>query len=243
MSAFTAAPTSLDEDAARAFLLAAMAVAFAYPSEENLRRLAAAAADLERALQQLGIGTPEVLHGILLAAPERHFELQGLYNQLFVTGLSAPISETAYELDKSARRAVELADVQGFYRAFGLRIGAPVEPDHLVAELEFLSALMQKIRYFAQAGEESGFEVSAKAYRDFLEDHLGRWYEIFTDRLEAATEDPFYRLWGGLLRGFLDREIVRLGLSPLRLSRYVSERPGPSSWSCGAGPGGAAPAG
>ena len=241
MSERTDATTSLDEDAARAFLFAVMAVAFGYPSEENLMRLASSAADLEQALRTLGLESPGSLPEVLEDAAARHFDLQGLYNRLFVTGLAAPISETAYELDKSARRAAELADVQGFYRAFGLRIGAPVEPDHLVAELEFLSALTQKSRYFAERDEAAGFEVSAKAYRDFLEDHLGRWYGIFCERLEAATEDPFYRLFADLLRRLLDREITRLGLEPLRLSRYVSERPGPSSWCCGAGPGASAP--
>ncbi|HFD16023.1 MAG TPA: hypothetical protein ENJ38_06950, partial [Rhodospirillales bacterium] len=126
MSERTDATTSLDEDAARAFLFAVMAVAFGYPSEENLMRLASSAADLEQALRTLGLESPGSLPEVLEDAAARHFDLQGLYNRLFVTGLAAPISETAYELDKSARRAAELADVQGFYRAFGLRIGAPV---------------------------------------------------------------------------------------------------------------------
>ncbi len=227
----------LEEAAARAFLLAWLARGFAYPREDRLVSLATSADDLGRVLAMLELEAEPEAAAILEGARGRLVELQGLYNRLFVTALEVPITETAYELDKTARRAAELADIQGFHRAFGLRVGAPVEPDHLVAELDFLSALMQKLAHLHERGDEEGLAVVEQAYRRFLEDHLGRWYEIFCERLEQATDEPYFRLMGRLLRGFLDAELRLLDLVPQRLTRYVSQPAAPSSWPCGAGPG------
>ncbi len=240
MSEGTALPAEVErEEAARGLLWACLACAFSYPSGEMLERLEAAVPELERAAAILDLRLPEGLGRAIARARGRLGELQGLYNRLFVTGLQAPITETSYELDKTARRAAELADVLGFYRAFGIRLGAPLAPDHLVAELEFLSLLTQKSRYFAETGDEQGFEVAERAYRSFLEDHLGRWYEVFLDRLEAATEDPFYRALAALLRDWLGREVARLGVRPLKLTRLAPEPASASGWSCPAGPGAA----
>jgi len=231
------ASRTLEEATARAFLLAWLARAFAYPRADRVASLRAGAEDLARTLRLLELPAEPELPRVLEGAEGRLPELQGLYNRLFVTALEVPITETAYELDKTARRAAELADIQGFHRAFGLRVGAPLEPDHLVAELDFLSALMQKLVHFHDVGDEEGLAVVERAYRAFLEDHLGRWYEIFCDRLEQATEDPWYRIPARMLRAFLDAELRLLDLAPQRLTRYVGQPPSASTWPCGAGPG------
>lgn len=228
------------EDAARAFLLATLAAGFSWPDSASLERLATAAADVPAALALLGLPVPDGIEALFAAAPEQRRELERRYDALFVTGLAAPPRETAYELDKTARRAAELADVLGFYQAFGLGLAAPFEPDHLVVELEFLSVLLQKIRYFAETNDGEGFEVCEQAYRSFLSDHPARWYRIFVECLRAADPGPFYGVLGDLLEAMLDDEIRRLGIEPQRLERLVLEKPGPSSWACGAGPGAAA---
>lgn len=240
MTARPDAVSGTDQDSARAFLFALLAAGFSYPERGTLERVAEAAGEVPEALALLGSPVPAGLVEPLATAPARQRELEGRYNDLFVTGLAAPASETAYELDKTARRAAELADVLGFYRAFGLGLAAPLEPDHLVVELEFLSALLQKIRHFAENGEAEGFEVCSRAYRRFLEDHPARWYGIFLERLRGAQPGPFYGALADLLEEVLGGEVRRLGLEPQRLERVAVEKPGPSSWACGAGPGAAA---
>lgn len=225
---------------ARAYLWAVLAQGFSYPRADRLALLAEGTGDLAIACDTLGLSGADEVIAAVAAAPPRLGVLQGLYNRLFVTGLEVPIAETSYELDKTARRAAELADIQGFHRAFGLRLGAPIEPDHLVAELDFLSALAQKIAHFEAAGAPDALEVVEHAYRAFLEDHLGRWYEIFCDRLEQATEDAFYRCLGRLLREWVEAELRRLDLAPMRLTRYMGDAAAASAWPCGAGPGAAA---
>lgn len=228
--------------AGRAFLWAWLARAFSCPREELLAELAQAAPEAVAVAGTLGVGVDADLPARAAAATGRLGELQGLHNRLFVVGLEVPPRETAYELDRTARRAAELADLGAFYRAFGLRIGAPLEPDHLVVELEFLSVLAQKIAHFAAAGAEGeeGRTVCEEAYRAFLGDHAGRWIAAFCGRLGEACEDPLLRAAGRLLAVFSEHEIARLGLAPQRLEGRMVDPAAASSWSCGAGPGASA---
>lgn len=230
--------TATEPEAARAFVCTYLAEAFGYPDSETLIGIRAGAADLAFALDALGIdGDPRVLTERAAALEKRLAELQGVHNALFATTLAAPASETAYELDKSVRRAVELADVEGFYRAFGVRIAEPVEPDGLVAELEFLGMLAHKGLHARLAGETEGAEVCDSAYRAFLTDHLGRWYRPFVERLNEATDEPYYLELARLLVAFLDAEVARLPARPETLSGRPVDPTQGATWPCGAGPG------
>jgi TorA maturation chaperone TorD len=220
-------------EAYRSFLYRFLSVAFSYPEEESLKRLEESLENLEEALQGLEISYETAsLKADLRQARARLLDLQGEHNALFATTLKVPSSETAYELDKTARKAVELADVEGFYRAFGLNLAAPIEPDSLVAELEFLSVLLQKQLYALNGGDQEGVEVCREAVRKFLNDHLGRWYDIFVSRLDEMAEEAYYRRLGALLKAYLDRETAALAGSIRKLSTYPLESLQGSTWRC-----------
>lgn len=218
-------------DAHRSFVYQFLSLAFSYPEEEVLKKLEESLGDLENVLQALHIGYDTATLGPMLEkARERLLELQGEYNALFATSVKAPAWETAYELDKTARRAVELADIEGFYRAFGLNLTAPTEPDSLVAELEFLAVLLQKQLYALHEGSQEGMQICQDAHCKFLTDHLGRWYEVFVRRIQEASEDPYYHRIGGLLKIFVDKETE--GLQIRKLSEYPVESLQGSTWEC-----------
>jgi len=220
-------------DTVRAFLLQFLSVAFSYPEADVLRSLEHGLADLDQSLRTLDIPYDAAgLEPVLMDAQARLLDLQGEYNALFATALKAPSWETAYEIDKTARRAVELADIQGFYRAFGLALCASVEADSLVAELEFLSLLQQKKLYALREGNGTGAEVCEDAYRKFLADHLGRWYEAFLHRLTEATEEEYYCEIGTLLKAVLDREIVGVDGAIRKLAQPTGETLEESTWPC-----------
>lgn len=223
----------------RVFLYQFLSLAFSYPEEGILKKLEESLNDLEQALQDLQISYDAASLGpVLKEARGRLLDLQGEHNALFATSVKAPVWETAYELDKTARRAVELADIEGFYRAFGLNLTAPTEPDSLVAELELLAVLLQKQLYALHEGSQEGVEICQDAHWKFLSDHLGRWYEVFVRRLHEASEDPYYRRIGGLLKVFVDKETE--GLQIRKLSEYPVETLQGSTWQCDVqtGPGG-----
>ncbi len=212
----------------KAFLYRFLALAFSYPSYESLRELREALPDLEKSLKALGIDFPvDRLGEVLRSCEGRVEDLQGEFTTLFETQLKAPARETSYELDKMGRRVMEMADIEGFYRAFGLEVKPPQEPDSLVAELEFLSFLSQKLSFL----EGEGREIVQDAYTKFLRDHLGRWFEVFVEQVLSSTEEDYYRMMARLLRSFLSRETE--GLELKKLTSYKKENLEGSTWKCG----------
>ena len=212
----------------KAFLYRFLALAFSYPSEKSLWELSEALPDLEKSLKTVGVDFPvSKLRDVLSSYLDKVEALQGEFTTLFETQLKAPARETSYELDKMGRRVIEMADIEGFYKAFGLEVKPPQEPDNLVAELEFLSFLSQKLAFL----EGEGKEIVQDAYTKFLRDHLGRWYKVFADTLISTTEEEYYRTMAELLLSFLDKETE--GLDVNRLTSYKKEDLEGSSWKCG----------
>lgn len=237
MSVDGASPAVPDPAIARAFVYGYLARAFAYPTKTILDDLKAARDDLAIAVSVLGfvcdLGS---LDDALSESEKRLPALCGSHNALFATTLVAPARETAYELDKTARRAAELADICGFYAAFGLELAAPVEADGIEAELEFMSLLNQKEAAARCADKTEGAAVCRGAAQAFLADHLARWYGVFAERLRAASEDPYYRALADLLVAFLAHEVARLPAAPPCLAHYSAQTAEGATWICSAGP-------
>ena len=217
----------------KAFLSRFLALAFSYPSKESLEELKGALGDLALALRTLGLNfSVEDLAREIPSVESRLMDVQGEYISLFETEMKAPARETSYELDKTARRSLEMSDLEGFYRAFGLQLKAPLEPDSLVAELEFLSFLYQKEHFLREKEDQEGVSVVSDARAKFLKDHLGRWYEIFVQKVKEATEEKFYLLMADLLKLFLDKETEDIK-DILKLTKYKKETLEGSTWKCG----------
>ncbi|MBI2159559.1 MAG: molecular chaperone TorD family protein [Candidatus Rokubacteria bacterium] len=117
--------------------------------------------------------------------------------------------------DKTAR----LADVAGFYEAFGVGPAAaqPDMEDHVGAELEFMSALALKEAWALGEGRGEAAQITRGAEVAFLGDHLGRWAEAFAAQVEAATPLPFYTAAASLLTAWIAAEVEALGAAPSRV--------------------------
>jgi TorA maturation chaperone TorD len=100
-------------------------------------------------------------------------------------------------------RTFEMADVAGFYRAFGVEVEPGGErPDHVTAELEFMNLLAVKEAIALQEeGEGEHAQICRDASRAFLRDHLARWAPRLGDCLAAADIHPVYSTAGRLLGG------------------------------------------
>lgn len=80
-----------------------------------------------------------------------------------------------------------LADVAGFYRAFGVAVRQE-RPDHIVAELEFLALTLTAEADALDDADTDRACTTADATRAFLRDHAGRWLSTWAERV-AAVED------------------------------------------------------
>ncbi|MCG3128167.1 MAG: hypothetical protein CHACPFDD_03043 [Phycisphaerae bacterium] len=101
----------------------------------------------------------------------------------------------AYELEYSRaevfQQAASLADLAGFYAAFGYAPAGPLaeRPDHLVAECEFLADLALRQLLAAHRAAPQAVEICLAAQRRYLADHAARWMPAFFERLRRAEPD------------------------------------------------------
>jgi DMSO reductase family type II enzyme chaperone len=111
-------------------------------------------------------------------------------------GASLPY-ETEYTAPHAFQKQTELADIAGFYRAFGLQweTQGHERPDHLSLELEFMYYLALKEAHALAQGADEGVAVCVDAQRSFLRDHLGQWLGAFRRALaNRGTETVYARL-------------------------------------------------
>jgi len=89
----------------------------------------------------------------------------------------------------SVHRAHLMADVAGFYRAFGLEPSRelPERHDHVALELEFMAWLIAKT-WHAPPGERR--EVCQDAQARFVEGHLAWWVPAFAGALRRKANGP-----------------------------------------------------
>jgi TorA maturation chaperone TorD len=222
-------------DLARECLYRFLAAAFTDPRHEPFQMardehlLSRTAADLlrEEALADpvpLGFGelTAEALDlaDVVNELDRPHDELCAEYDRVFglVYARECPPYETEYcSTAEPFFRAQQVADVAGFYRAFGL-IGSrsqPDRPDHLAAELEFMAVLFLKKRLAAdldvpEAANHIG--VCETALGAFFRDHLAWWVPSFAAGLRRKAGGGLYAALGRVLAAWMPPERGRFGV-------------------------------
>jgi len=206
-----------------------LALGFAAPSAETIAEVEALAGALEED------ATPELAAVLAEAGRARSEELGGRYTRLFRGRVEIPPYEGSYEVDP-IRQGRQVADVAGFYRAFGAEAGGPAaeRPDYVSCELEFLSFLELR-RLAAEGRPEAAFlDEIADA---FLVDHAGRWLPTFFAAVQAS-EPSFYGALGALGARVLADELARRGLEPAALpARGARASVEADAFECGPSPG------
>lgn len=210
------------EAVARATVYRVLAQAFSYPDADRLDflrdRFAPALKDVVPLLPvhyRQGLSGPAEGMGAAGLSPEGAEE--GEYNRLFRTQVMCSPYESEYDPMASTRKGQLMADIAGFYTAFGLKLSESQKelPDHIGVELDFMGLLLQKEAYARLNGWEEKAGICADAARKFLREHLGGWVFSFCGGLEKSAGPGLYRPLAGLLRGFMESELKELGVEPL----------------------------
>ncbi len=139
-------------------------------------------------------------------------ELEVVYGRVF--GLAG--EQDACSLCESAYRDSpppgELCGLlMAVYREAGLVPAGPEPPDHLSAELEYLSVLAQRE---AEAWERDGEAAvrAVQAERRFLLEHPCRWVPELRRRLELSDPSGVYASAAAAVEAFLEHEVDLTGL-------------------------------
>lgn len=133
-------------------------------------------------------------------------------------GLVCPC-ETEYGDENKYEQPQQLADIAGCYLAFGLRplAASDLRHDHVACECEFLAFLNLKEAFFLDAVEKTAgaaetLDVTCRAERAFLRDHLAQFGRAFASCLSTGAVGPYYSAWGTLFLHWIDYECERLAI-------------------------------
>jgi len=176
---------------------------------------AADRAALSALLAAAGLASPQrataLFADCLARAGREPAALAEAQSALFEGAAPCAANETAFvRRDKGAL----LADIAGFYRAFGFApaAGTGEKADHLGAELEFVALLLVMRAQAAAAGEAEAAAVTHEALCAYWADHLGEWLPAFCARLAALAPDRHHRRLARLLALAGTRVAAELGL-------------------------------
>ncbi len=193
---------------AAAARLRLLALALAPPGKESLAEVEALAGALaERP------GAPPDLAELADAAGSLPLEEVAVaHERLFAPDAVSPY-EASIELDPF-RQARQMADVAGFYGAFGAQAHGPAadRPDHAGTEVEFLAFLALRRLQAGDDGDGDEVERCAQIEASFLTSHAGRWLPPFFRALEAAAQDGYHRALGRLGAAVIEEEVSRRAL-------------------------------
>jgi TorA maturation chaperone TorD len=156
------------------------------------------------------------------ALEEQGRSLDAEYDRVF--GLVPLVASPPYETEFHAAgetffRSQQMADIAGFYAAFGLEAArtAGERPDYLPLELEFMAFLAMKKRLAdcsrrslaCDAAEDHHLEqiaICEEAQASFIRDHLAWWVPSFALGLRRKASGGFYRAVADMLAAFLPIE-------------------------------------
>lgn len=226
----------------RSAMYALLSLALAYPSEERFSALRDEVGPLLLGADTGDEGLNEALADLLSELPRPLESLQQPFIDLFTHTASpdCPTYETAFSERDVFRQAQEMADLAGFYRAWGVDVGGPEpeRPDHIGPQLEFMSLLARKELGALERGDSEALAECRRSQKIFLRDHLGCWGAALGARIEGLSTDPFYRAVGTLLAAWLPLELEALAVTPARhLDEPLPLPPPELDDGCGAGEG------
>lgn len=183
---------------ARAKVYGAAAAAFSYPSDADaVKAIRDAVVQAIEAANFLGLG-PETVAAIAefqkAASNTTVDELRRDYDRLFIGRGKARLDETEYD-EHIFNRYQRMADIAGFYRAFGFESAeaSPERPDFVGSELEFMNILALKEAYAIEQDWGEKADVCRDAQAKFFAEHLEWWVPPMCQKLTAATDSDYYR--------------------------------------------------
>ncbi|MER3415352.1 MAG: hypothetical protein C4297_03945 [Gemmataceae bacterium] len=155
--------------------------------------------------------------GAVLSSLQDQVDLEQHYLSLFglIPSAQCPPYETEYyPASEPFHRVQQMADIAGFYRAFGLKPGSqqPERPDHVGLELEFMALLCMKQRLALADSQPEAAKICSQAQMDFFKDHLNWWLHSFATALARNEDAVWYAQLGRALGAFALQERVRMGL-------------------------------
>lgn len=128
--------------------------------------------------------------GFLYPADER---LQSEYFRLFGPDALCPLEITNYLSCNEFMQARLIADISGFYRAFGLSLKDNMRQDNLSVCFEFMSYLCLKQIYCINKGYDEKLRITESAFHSFLNEFIKPALPKFLSLIRQHSKSRFYK--------------------------------------------------
>jgi len=170
-------------------------------------------------------------------------DLQAEHRRVFsnVITLDCPPYETLFGNDHVFGQAHMMADIAGFYKAFGLELSRDIHErlDHLSVELEFMHFLAYKESYARCHDGPEKTQIVVDAQKKFVKEHIGRWVPLFSRMLMKKADTGFFRYMAEFTADCVEFDVAYLGVTPQPYSETdyrpaTFNAPEGQSYECGA---------
>ncbi len=162
-------------------------------------------------------------------------DIRSDYINIFDRAKSAnSLYETEYGKERVMAKTNELADLAGFYQAFGLKNDSDEVihemEDHVSVELEFYAYLYRKQVFLELNKIDEGVEIVLDGRKKFLNEHLGRFVKSISQR-PGVTENDFFSKVFNWIDSLVDNECSELGVTP-EIVEWISSQVEPEAIDC-----------
>jgi len=128
---------------------------------------------------------------------QRIDEIKADYLSLFDIGRKVSPYETEYMAEKVSRKPFELADIAGFYAAFGFDVNEDTRNkealDHISIELEFMAILSWKEEYAREMKQDENLMIVQDARMKFFKEHFAKWGFFYCQQVCSLSESDFFK--------------------------------------------------
>lgn len=187
--------------------------AFKYPEDDLMDYLRNSVGELAEAMELLSYEPETIENGMAFANTGLKIdagEVRHSFNEFYTGRKQASMDESEYDT-AIFYRYQRIADIAGFYGAFGFEISeeAHMRPDFIGTELEFMCLLLLKRAYAVEQGWNEQVEVCLDAERKFFSEHMEWWIPKLCETIRGASNCEFYRLLSNFLESFIHNESSR----------------------------------
>ncbi len=156
-------------------------------------------------------------------------DIKSEYLNIFDVGRKISPYETEYMTEKLSRKPFELADIAGFYTAFGLNVTEEMRNkealDHISIELEFMAILAWKEQCALENGQKENEKIVKDAKLKFFREHLAKWGFFFCRQIYGPGGDGLFIRLARLLELVLILECQRYSLDASIFDKQISREP------------------
>jgi len=187
--------------------------AFKYPEDDLMEYLRESVGELAEAMELLSYEPETIEKGMAFANQGINAnadEIRRSFNEFYTGRKQASLDESEYDTAIFYRHQ-RIADIAGFYGAFGFEISvdAHMRPDFIGTELEFMCVLLLKRAYAIEQGWDEQVEICLEAERKFFSEHMEWWIPQLCETIRGASSCDFYRSLSNFLESFIHNESSR----------------------------------